>query len=110
MTAPTLEAIKYERGSLQLLDQTKLPREFLYLPIPDAEAGWEAIKAMNVRGAPAIAISAVLSLAVECEGRRGEWGKLPPAEAAAQLRERLEVRASVPTLPAPCWRCRCRRC
>lgn len=61
----TLQAICYKRGSLQLLDQRKLPLETLYLDIRDATDGWHAIKDMVVRGAPAIAIAAALSLAVE---------------------------------------------
>ncbi|XP_062091128.1 methylthioribose-1-phosphate isomerase [Humulus lupulus] len=61
----TLQAICYKRGSLQLLDQRKLPLETVYLDIRDATDGWHAIKDMVVRGAPAIAIAAALSLAVE---------------------------------------------
>lgn len=33
--APLLLAIKYTRGSLQLLDQRLLPFEFTYLDVPD---------------------------------------------------------------------------
>ncbi|XVF48873.1 hypothetical protein PTKIN_Ptkin03bG0223100 [Pterospermum kingtungense] len=61
----TLQAICYKRGSLQLLDQRKLPLETMYLDIQDATDGWNAIRDMVVRGAPAIAIAAALSLAVE---------------------------------------------
>ncbi|OAY27031.1 methylthioribose-1-phosphate isomerase [Manihot esculenta] len=60
-----LQSICYKRGSLQLLDQRKLPLETVYLDIQHAEDGWSAIREMVVRGAPAIAIAAVLSLAVE---------------------------------------------
>ncbi|EXB38978.1 Methylthioribose-1-phosphate isomerase [Morus notabilis] len=61
----TLQAICYKRGSLRLLDQRKLPLETAYLDIRDSTDGWHAIKDMVVRGAPAIAIAAALSLAVE---------------------------------------------
>lgn len=63
----TLEAIKYDRQSrtLEILDQLKLPHVSQYVPIPDTKAGFDAIKTMTVRGAPAIAIVAALSLAVE---------------------------------------------
>jgi len=50
---------------LQLLDQRKLPHDSVYIDIQDSTAGWHAIRDMVVRGAPAIAISAALSLAVE---------------------------------------------
>ncbi|XP_020581616.1 methylthioribose-1-phosphate isomerase isoform X1 [Phalaenopsis equestris] len=60
-----LQSICYERGLLRLLDQRKLPLETVYLDILNAADGWNAIRDMVVRGAPAIAISAALSLAVE---------------------------------------------
>lgn len=49
-----LQAIKYTRGSLELLDQRLLPHEFKYLPVPDPQTSWLHIKDMVVRGAPAI--------------------------------------------------------
>lgn len=61
----SLQSICYERGSLRLLDQRKLPLETVYLDIRTAADGWNAIRDMVVRGAPAIAIAAALSLAVE---------------------------------------------
>lgn len=61
----SLQSICYERGSLRLLDQRKLPLETVYLDIKDASDGWHAIRDMVVRGAPAIAIAAALALAAE---------------------------------------------
>ena len=61
----TLQAINYTRGSLAILDQLKLPHESIYINVPDTKTAWHAIKTMQVRGAPAIAIVAALSLAVE---------------------------------------------
>ncbi|XP_027334352.1 methylthioribose-1-phosphate isomerase [Abrus precatorius] len=64
-TSDTLQSICYKRGSLQLLDQRKLPLQTVHLDIRDSTDGWNAIRDMVVRGAPAIAIAAALSLAVE---------------------------------------------
>ncbi|XP_053245960.1 methylthioribose-1-phosphate isomerase [Podarcis raffonei] len=61
----SLEAIRYRRGSLQILNQLLLPQQSLYEEIGSVEDGWRAIRAMKVRGAPAIAIVGCLSLAVE---------------------------------------------
>jgi len=61
----TLEAIKYTNGKLSLLDQLKLPLESVYIDIETLEDGWNAINKMNVRGAPAIAIAGVLTVAAE---------------------------------------------
>ncbi|KAL3473732.1 hypothetical protein BJX99DRAFT_232902 [Aspergillus californicus] len=60
-----LEAIRYKDGSLSIIDQLQLPFEEQYFKVKTCEEGWMAIKKMQVRGAPAIAIVAALSLAVE---------------------------------------------
>ncbi|WPH03789.1 methylthioribose-1-phosphate isomerase [Acrodontium crateriforme] len=62
-----LQAIRYAPGSLQILNQLKLPHQEEYDEIKTAEDGWHAIKDMRTRGAPAIAIVAALSLAVEIQ-------------------------------------------
>ncbi|ESO92624.1 hypothetical protein LOTGIDRAFT_190615 [Lottia gigantea] len=60
-----LKAIRYDRGNLDILDQLQLPTHTEYIPIKNTEDGWDAIKQMKVRGAPAIAIVGCLSMAVE---------------------------------------------
>lgn len=60
-----LEAIRYKKGSLQILNQLKLPHAEEYDTINNTKDAWQAIKEMRTRGAPAIAIVAALSLAVE---------------------------------------------
>ncbi|KAJ5343509.1 Initiation factor 2B alpha/beta/delta [Penicillium brevicompactum] len=60
-----LQAIKYSKGQLEILDQLQLPFIETFIPIRSTEDGWHAIKDMKVRGAPAIAIVAMLALASE---------------------------------------------
>jgi methylthioribose-1-phosphate isomerase len=60
-----LEAIKYKRGDLQVLDQLQLPHKTTYDQVKNSEDAWHSIHSMRVRGAPAIAIVAALGLAVE---------------------------------------------
>ncbi|RFU36079.1 hypothetical protein B7463_g235, partial [Scytalidium lignicola] len=60
-----LQAIKYVRGKLEVLDQLRLPHEFVYDNVTSCEEAFDCIKSMRVRGAPAIAIVAALALAVE---------------------------------------------
>ena len=60
-----LEAIKYTRGTLLILDQLQLPYKTHYDEIHTSTDAWHAIKEMRTRGAPAIAIVAALALAVE---------------------------------------------
>lgn len=60
-----VQAIKYSRGQLEILDQLKLPHSEEYDHIYSSTDAWHAIKEMRTRGAPAIAIVAALALAVE---------------------------------------------
>eukprot|EP01061_Rhynchopus_euleeides_P022255 TRINITY_DN36269_c0_g1_i1.p2 TRINITY_DN36269_c0_g1~~TRINITY_DN36269_c0_g1_i1.p2 ORF type:complete len:378 (+),score=156.94 TRINITY_DN36269_c0_g1_i1:74-1207(+) len=86
--AVELRAIKYERGTMTLLDQKKLPMTTHYDAVVTAEDAWEAIRDMRVRGAPAIAIAAALGLAVEAHHKRESFES--PAACAAFLAERLD--------------------
>ncbi|XP_074642816.1 methylthioribose-1-phosphate isomerase-like [Tubulanus polymorphus] len=60
-----LEAIRYKDGCLNIIDQLKLPDTTEFINISNVSDGWDAIKKMQVRGAPAIAIVGCLSFAVE---------------------------------------------
>ena len=58
---PSIETLRWEGdtdGQLVLIDQTRLPVEFVEWTCRDAEAVWEAIRSLRVRGAPAIGIAA----------------------------------------------------
>ena len=61
----TLQAVKYSRGKLEVLDQLRLPHEFHYDVVSNRTEAFDSIASMRVRGAPAIAIVASLGLAVE---------------------------------------------
>ncbi|POS84191.1 hypothetical protein EPUL_002120 [Erysiphe pulchra] len=65
-----LQAIVYNRNKLEVLDQLRLPHELIYDNILTCEDAFKSIVSMRVRGAPAIALVAVLSLAVELEQKR----------------------------------------
>jgi methylthioribose-1-phosphate isomerase len=58
----TLHWIGGVDGYLRMIDQTRLPTEFVEIDIRDAETLWEAIRALRVRGAPAIGIAAAYGL------------------------------------------------
>lgn len=66
-----LEAIRFDESTstsspkLLVLDQLQLPHTTSWLTIKTSEDAFEAIKRMQVRGAPAIALVAALSLVVE---------------------------------------------
>lgn len=86
-----LQAIKYDQGHLEILDQLQLPFVEKYIPIQTAEDGWNAIKDMKVRGAPAIAIVAMLALASELHALQSA-DKIPdsPQEAETLIAQKLE--------------------
>lgn len=70
----TLQAIRYTRGQLLVLDQLRLPHEHHYDEVKTSEEAFDSIRSMRVRGAPAIAIVAALAHAVELHnGACGEW-------------------------------------
>jgi len=53
-----VETIKWEDNKLKILDQTKLPNEFVYVECTTPEEVAEAIRILQVRGAPAIGVAA----------------------------------------------------
>ncbi|KAF6017618.1 hypothetical protein EB796_024099 [Bugula neritina] len=61
-----LQSIKYsDTEGLEILDQLLLPLTTTYIKVHNVDDGYRVIKSMQVRGAPAIAIVGMLSLAVE---------------------------------------------
>ena len=61
----SLQAIIYIEGKLEILNQLLLPNELKYEDCSTCDLAFHAIRQMKVRGAPAIAITAALSLACE---------------------------------------------
>lgn len=65
--AQTIQAVEWigqSSGHLRLLDQTLLPGSLTYLDCRSVEQVWEAIKALRVRGAPAIGIAAAYGVVI----------------------------------------------
>jgi methylthioribose-1-phosphate isomerase len=55
---PTLHWLGGVDGHLRLIDQTRLPVEFVEIDCRNVEQVWQAVKTLAVRGAPAIGIAA----------------------------------------------------
>ena len=79
-------------GHLDILDQTQLPGRLAWVPCADVDAVVEAIKALRVRGAPAIGIAGGYGLVVAAAEAVREG--LPPAQARAHVLARGEQLAS----------------
>lgn len=57
-----METLRWEKGTLYLLDQTKLPFEEIYLPCRKWQDVRQAISVLAVRGAPAIGVAAAYAV------------------------------------------------
>lgn len=58
------KCIEYKNGNLILIDQTKLPLEETYIETDDYERIAESIERLEVRGAPAIGVTAAYGIAL----------------------------------------------
>lgn len=56
-------------GTLRMIDQTRLPEEFVEINCESVEHVWEAIKRLSVRGAPAIGVSAAYGTVIGLQGQ-----------------------------------------
>ncbi len=63
-----IRPLRWQNDALQLLDQTKLPHEEIWLKIVSWESVAVAIRTMQVRGAPAIGIAAAYGIALGMQG------------------------------------------
>lgn len=61
---PTLEWVGGVSGVLRLLDQTLLPGEVRTIDCDTVDKVWEAIRALRVRGAPAIGVAAAYGVVI----------------------------------------------
>lgn len=59
-----IEPIAWSDGQLRIIDQTLLPTEYRVISLDTADAVWEAIKQLRVRGAPAIGVCAAFGVVV----------------------------------------------
>ncbi|MEK6727889.1 MAG: S-methyl-5-thioribose-1-phosphate isomerase [Candidatus Omnitrophota bacterium] len=57
-----IRTIEWKNGSIKLIDQTKLPEKLEYIYIKDLKSLLHAIKALKVRGAPALGAAAALGV------------------------------------------------
>lgn len=76
-TATADQALAWQGGSLWLLDQRRLPQHIEFLALESAAEVAAAIRAMVVRGAPAIGIAAaygvVLAVETACQETPSDW-------------------------------------
>jgi methylthioribose-1-phosphate isomerase len=76
-----IKAIEWLGNRVRILDQTKLPREEVYLELDDDQSIASAITELKIRGAPAIGVAGAYGIAlgalkIESEARDEFLGKL----------------------------------
>ena len=57
-----IKTLEWRNKGLRIIDQTKLPRELVYLDIDAVKDLWKAIKVLKVRGAPALGAAAAFGI------------------------------------------------
>jgi len=95
----TLAALRWcgdAAGHLEILDQTALPARLVRLECRDVEAVVEAIRALRVRGAPAIGIAGGYGLVIAA-GEAVRAGLAPEAARAHMLARGEELACARPT-------------
>lgn len=85
-----------------MIDQTRLPTEFVEIDCRDVPTVWEAIKALRVRGAPAIGIAAAFGSVLGGQGALAAEGETS-AVLSAVLAASAELRTSRPTAVNLFW-------
>ena len=63
-TNPPLRTVEWKDNRVRMIDQTKLPNEFVYVEYNDFNQVADAIRNLVVRGAPAIGVSGAFGLAL----------------------------------------------
>ena len=57
-----MQTISWHNGAVRLIDQSLLPRQLRYITVRNVKDLWHAIKALKVRGAPALGAAAALGV------------------------------------------------
>ena len=65
MPVPTIE---WYEGGVKIIDQSKLPKKLTYLYCTDATSIWQAIRKLQVRGAPAIGVAVAFGVVLGIKG------------------------------------------
>ncbi len=89
-----IEPIRWSNGLLLLLDQTKLPLEQVTVEIEDYQGAVDAIRDMQVRGAPAIGVTAAYAMSLAADQISAGSGVDKRDDFLSQLRQAAEQIAS----------------
>jgi methylthioribose-1-phosphate isomerase len=95
-----VETLRWNGRQLEMIDQRVLPARFDYLAYSDAAETAQGIRAMVVRGAPAIGCAAAYGVALEAQ----KWRAAPAVQFSTALNAAFEIlAASRPTAVNLFW-------
>lgn len=67
-----ISTIEWKNGRVRIIDQTKLPEKLVYIDCDNIRTLWQAIRKLQVRGAPAIGIAACLGVVLGIKNSRAK--------------------------------------
>jgi methylthioribose-1-phosphate isomerase len=67
-----VDTIRWTGRSVRIIDQTQLPVKLVYLDCRDVDTLWHAIRALKVRGAPALGIAAAFGVILGVQEFKGK--------------------------------------
>jgi methylthioribose-1-phosphate isomerase len=87
-------------GRIKMIDQTRLPVELVFLELANVASVWQAIKILQVRGAPAIGVAAAMGVVV---GVQESGASTVPAMREAVEKTAAHLATSRPTAVNLFW-------
>jgi len=95
-----VRTVEWVNGYVRMIDQTRLPYQFVYVNLKNYREVAKAIRDMTVRGAPAIGVAAAMGMALAANASRTKGRKrlIAELEAAAEV-----LRRSRPTARNLFW-------
>ena len=90
--------VRWNDGTVVLIDQRKLPNQFTYIHCTDHVQVAKAIRNMNVRGAPAIGVAAAMGLALVANNSKAKTKLDLMTELEVAGRELTETRPTAVNL------------
>ena len=82
-----VETLRWRDGRLTIIDQTLLPVTFKEITLDTLEEVWEAIKALRVRGAPAIGVCAAFGVLVGIKQKKPADAPVPGKNSESVLKK-----------------------
>ncbi|NIM19101.1 MAG: S-methyl-5-thioribose-1-phosphate isomerase [Candidatus Latescibacteria bacterium] len=71
-----IPTIRFKKGTIEIIDQTRLPAEYEIIPLRSVESLCDAMKKLAIRGAPALGVAGAFGLLLGIEEkwrREGSW-------------------------------------